>query len=110
MNYNPYSDYGIITNELLEYNRPVILSGESTPVSLGRQYWICDGVHQFEDLVPGNDGEMHIACYLYFHHSWMLFTHFPPVWLGFNNYNIQAFSSQSVSFDNNMKLVYNIIP
>ena len=107
--YSKYSGYSIIENELLDYQRPVILSGTSSQYGWGRQYWLCDGVHEYDSVHYLDDGTQEIYGYLYFHHNWG--THyFPSLWLGHSVFTAGTVWGNSYAFSNNMRIVYEIIP
>lgn len=108
INYNRNSN--IVKSELLDHMRPVVFSGDLEYNVMGpRQYWICDGVHAFEDVVYDETGQPHINGYLYFHESWMRYG-FPPVWLGHANFTLGSIHGTPISYSKNMRLVYQIIP
>ena len=107
--YSKHVDYQIIKSELLDHYRPVILSGNSNISGRGRQYWICDGVHEYYEIIDLNDGTQTRIGHLYFHHSWGDIW-FPPTWLTFSDFSAGTISSITFTFSDNMRIVYEIIP
>ena len=109
INYSPHINYSIVSDELLNHSRPVIFTGETNPSTWEREYWICDGVHEFEDVTYLENGHAVINGYLYFHESWMTYR-FPPMWLGFGLFTAGYSHSTPISFSKKMRLVYQITP
>lgn len=109
ISYNSHTDYTIVQSELLDHHRPVIFTGKCNIGDKRREYWVCDGVHKYEEIVYDNDEPIGLLGHLYFHQSWM--SHFfPPLWLGFLSFTAGTLGTGTYSYDNNMRLFYQIIP
>lgn len=109
ISYNRLADYPIVKSELLDHSRPVIFSGNLDHSSIRREYWVCDGVHKYEERVYDINGHPGLLGHLYFHHSWMSLM-FPPIWLGFSNFTAGTAGFTPYSYTINMRLVYQIVP
>ena len=102
INYSKHSDYSIVRNELIDYERPVILLGGSG--SSGHA-WVCDGAHEWEEDIVVN-GKHNVYGYLYFHHVWGGDASYNG-WYGFSNF---VPTNSGCDYGSNMQLVYNIHP
>lgn len=103
IDYSKNSNYNLVRNELIDYERPVIFKGTSGGSG---HAWVCDGAHEWqEDIVI--DGQHNVYGYLQFHHVWGWQDTSPNGWYAFS-----AFSPTGTEYNlaHNMKLVYNIQP
>ena len=89
-----YNDNTVKSN--ISYNRPVILSGSN---STSGHMWVCDG---YRTTTYYNDDCMAIG-YLHFHMNWGWRRN--NGWYSFNNFN-----PGNTNYNNNNKMIYNIMP
>ena len=102
MNYTKNSNYTIVRNELIDYERPVIFKGTSGGEG---HAWVCDGAHEWQEDIIVN-GQHNVYGYLRFHHVWGGSTSYNG-WYAFTSF---APTNSIYDFGHNMKLVYNINP
>jgi len=93
-NYN----YNTVKSEISN-NRPVILSGDNGTTG---HMWVCDGYRQtsygFADCTGG-------TYYPFYHMNWGWANTSPNGWYAYNN-----FDPLNTNYNNNKKMIYNIIP
>lgn len=92
-NYNRH----VVESNIANYDRPVILSGDNGTTG---HMWVCDGyrrtIYHFDDCTGVH--------YLKFHMNWG--------WGGTNDgwYSFDNFNPGNTHYNNNKKMIYNIIP
>lgn len=91
-------DRHVVESNIANYDRPVILSGDNGTTG---HMWVCDGyrrtIYHFDDCTGVH--------YLKFHMNWG--------WLNGNNngwYSFDNFNPGNTHYNNNKKMIYNIIP
>ena len=100
-----YSSTAYLTmkDELLTYQRPVILSGR--PTSGDGHYWVCDGVHYYQTCTELDDGSFVTYGHLYFHHAWGYDSSL-DAWLS----SSAQFTVDGTTFSQSLKLCYHLYP
>ena len=98
-------NFSTVEQEIFTYNRPVILSAGDTN-SDGAHAWVCDGANQWWTCIRAEDEyENDITfSYLQFHMNWGWGGSYNG-WFSYSNFNVAG-----SNYNENIKMVYRIIP
>jgi len=89
-------DYNVVVTNV-DYNRPVILSGSN---STSGHMWVCDGYRTTNFYFDDCTG----VGFLHFHMNWGWGGNYDG-WYAYNNFN-----PGNTNYNDNKKMIYNIIP
>ena len=91
-----------VKNELLAYQRPVLLRGESS----AGHVWVCDGAHYWTICNVTSNGNVGAYVYLHFHMNWGWGGNYNG-WYSSGNFNIPG---KGENYDSGLRMIYNIVP
>lgn len=91
-----------VRNELLAYQRPLLLRGVSTRGHV----WVCDGAHEWFVCNENSDGSLGAYYYLHFHMNWGWGGEYDG-WYSPTNFSIPA---KGETYNSGLIMIYNIMP
>ena len=92
-----------VKNELLAYQRPVLLRGATSGVG---HVWVCDGAHYWTICNVTPNGDVGAYVYLYFHMNWGWGGDYDG-WYSSGNFSIPA---KNENYNSGLRMIYNIVP
>ena len=95
-------NYNTVKNELLAYQRPVLLRGVST----NGHVWVCDGAHYWTVCNVDMNGNVGANVYLHFHMNWGWGGDYNG-WYSSSNFNIPG---KGENYNSGLRMIYNIVP